>query len=43
MLPLGLALGSTGAAALVGSGLVAALGALGPLAVAAGLFWAPPC
>jgi di/tricarboxylate transporter len=40
MLPLGLALASTGAAALVGNGLVAALGALGPLAVAAGLFWA---
>ncbi len=40
MLPLGLALANTGAAALVGSGLVAALGGLGPLAVAAGLFWA---
>jgi len=40
MLPLGLALASTGAAALVGTGLVAALGALGPLAVAGGLFWA---
>jgi di/tricarboxylate transporter len=39
MLPLGLALASTGAAALVGNGLVAALGALGPLAVAAGLYW----
>jgi di/tricarboxylate transporter len=39
MLPLGLALGSTGAAALVGSGLVNLLGGLGPLAVAAGLFW----
>jgi len=40
MLPLGLALAGTGAAALVGTGLVAALGGLGPLAVAAGLFWA---
>jgi di/tricarboxylate transporter len=39
MLPLGLALGSTGAAALIGSGLVNLLGRLGPLAVAAGLFW----
>ncbi len=40
MLPLGLALTSTGAAALLGTALVRALGALGPLAVAAGLFWA---
>jgi di/tricarboxylate transporter len=39
MLPLGLALANTGAAALLGTGLVAALGGLGPLAVAAGLFW----
>ena len=39
MLPLGLALGSTGASALVGSGLVNLLGRFGPLAVAAGLFW----
>jgi len=38
MLPLALALTTTGAAALVGDGLVAALGALGPLAVAGGLF-----
>jgi di/tricarboxylate transporter len=40
MLPLGLALASTGAAALAGTGLVSALGGLGPLALAAGLFWA---
>jgi di/tricarboxylate transporter len=40
MLPLGLALSSTGAAALVGTALVSGLGGLGPLAVAAGLFWA---
>jgi di/tricarboxylate transporter len=40
MLPLGLALSSTGAAALVGTALVGGLGGLGPLAVAAGLFWA---
>ncbi len=38
MLPLGLALSTTGAAALLGAGLVGALGGLGPLAVAAGLF-----
>ena len=38
MLPLALALTTTGAAALVGDWLVAALGALGPLAVAGGLF-----
>jgi di/tricarboxylate transporter len=40
MLPLGLALANTGAAALVGTGLVSALGGLGPLVMAAGLFWA---
>ena len=39
MLPLALALGSTGAAVLLGDGLVALLGRLGPLAVAAGLYW----
>jgi di/tricarboxylate transporter len=40
MLPLGLALSSTGAAALVGTALVSGLGGLGPLAVAGGLYWA---
>jgi di/tricarboxylate transporter len=38
MLPLGIAMTTTGAAALVGSALVGALGSWGPLAVAAGLF-----
>ncbi len=38
MLPLALALTTTGAAALVGDGLVAVLGALGPLPLAGGLF-----
>ena len=38
MLPLGLAMTTTGTAALLGSALVGMLGALGPLAVAAGLF-----
>ncbi|MCC6188738.1 MAG: SLC13 family permease [Anaerolineales bacterium] len=40
MLPLGLALSSTGTAALLGSALVSGLGGLGPLAVAGGLYWA---
>jgi di/tricarboxylate transporter len=40
MLPLGFAMADTGAAAFVGSQLVDGLGGLGPLAVAAGLFWA---
>jgi di/tricarboxylate transporter len=38
MLPLGIAMTTTGAAALVGSALVGALGSWGPLAVAAGLY-----
>jgi di/tricarboxylate transporter len=38
MLPLGLAMTNTGAAAFVGEALVSALGGLGPLAVAAGLY-----
>ncbi|MCS6909795.1 MAG: SLC13 family permease [Anaerolineales bacterium] len=40
MLPLGLAMTNTGAAALVGRALVSALGSWGPLAVAGGLFLA---
>jgi di/tricarboxylate transporter len=40
MLPLGLAMTSSGTSAYVGEVLVAALGRLGPLAVAAGLYWA---
>ncbi len=38
MLPLGLALTTTGAATLVGNGLVTVLGGLGPLALAGGVF-----
>jgi len=40
MLPLGLAMSTSGTAALLGRGLVSVLGGLGPLAVAAGLYWA---
>ncbi len=40
MLPLGLAMNTSGTAALLGRGLVGALGDWGPLAVAAGLYWA---
>ncbi len=39
MLPLGLAITTSGAAALVGDWLVAGLGGLGPLVLAGGLFW----
>ncbi len=38
MLPLGLAMTSTGVAALIGDGLVQLLGQLGPLAIAGGIF-----